>query len=186
MSQMKSIAIVVLIVAGVLTSMLLLTAKKYDKDWPQPKEVPEGTVGELYADEVFFGIRNSVSADILPRFASCFTPELVSHFESHNEDVSKWMKEHAGEALKLPGTEGPIFVGNYEGASTFSVGKGEVNGTYAEVPVSLSYSEGEDTIRWVDIVKLRLIDGVWLLDDIQFDSDRRDFDTLRKRLVLKE
>lgn len=160
--------------------------QKYDSNWPQPKEVPEGTVGELYADEVFLVIRNSVSADTLQRFASCFTPELVRHFASHYENVSRWMEENAGETLKLPASEGPIFISNYEGADTYSVGKGEINGTYADVPVSLSYSEGEDKIRWVDVVKLRLINGAWLVDDIQFDPERWDFHTLRKRLALDE
>lgn len=153
---------------------------------PQPKDTPEGTVGELYADATFFRVRNSLPPPMVQRFSRCFTPELVKHFESHNANVERWIEQHKDEVLKLPMSEGPIFLSNYEGADTFSVGRASIDGTKAEVPVSFSYTEGSDTFRWIDIVMLRLVDGVWLLDDIQFDPERWDDYTLRKRMSLDE
>lgn len=153
---------------------------------PQPKETPEGTVGELYADETFFHARNSFPPPLVQRFSRCFTPELVRHLQSHNEDVERWIERHENQELKLPMSEGPIFISNYEGADTFSVGRATVDGSTAEVPVSLSYTDRADTIRWVDIVLLRLVDGVWLMDDIQFDPERWDDYTLRKRMTLDD
>lgn len=153
---------------------------------PEAKESPEETVRELYADESFFRVRNAFPTAMLQRVRSCFTPELVRHFEGHNKNVARWIEEHKDETLKLPMSEGPIFVSNYEGADTFSVGRAQVEGTRAEVPVSLSYTEGADTVRWVDVAMLRRVDGVWLLDDIRFDPERLGDYTLRKRVALYE
>jgi hypothetical protein len=151
---------------------------------PQPQTTPEGTVSELYADDTFFDIRNSFPSPMVERFSCCFTPELVRHFQSHNEDVERWMEEHRNETLKLPMSEGPIFLSNYEGADTFSVGRAEIDGARAQVPVVFSYTYGDDTFRWVDIAMLRLVGGVWLLDDIRFDPERWDDYTLRQRVAL--
>lgn len=153
---------------------------------PQPQEDPRGTVEALYADETFFQLRNSFPPAMVQRFSCCFTPGLVRHFESHNQEVDRWLDEHRGQTLKLPMSEGPIFLSNYEGADTFSVGTAKVDGTYAEVPVSFSYTYGTDTFHWIDIVMLRRVDGVWLMDDIQFDPERWDDYTLRKRVALDE
>jgi hypothetical protein len=151
---------------------------------PQPQTTPEGTVEELYADDTFFQVRNSFPPPMVQRFSRVFTPELVRYFQSHNEDVERWLEEHKGEDLKLPMAEGPIFLSNYEGADTFSVGQAKIEGTSAEVPVTFSYTYGNETFRWDDIAMLRLVDGLWLLDDIRFDPERWDDYTLRKRMAL--
>jgi hypothetical protein len=153
---------------------------------PQPQMTPEGTVSELYADDTFFHIRNSFPSAMVQRFSRCFTPELVRHFEAHNENVDRWLEEHKDKTLKLPMSEGPIFLSNYEGADTFTVGRAEVDATQAQVPVTFSYTYGDDTFRWVDVVMLRLVDGLWLLNDIRFDPERWDDYTLRKRVALDE
>jgi hypothetical protein len=151
---------------------------------PQPETTPEGTVRELYADDTFFQIRNALPPSMIQRFSRCFTPDLVRYFESHNEDVERWLEEHKDQTLKLPMSEGPIFLSNYEGADTFSVGQAKIEGTSAEVPVTFLYTYGNETFRWDDIAMLRLVDGLWLLDDIRFDPERWDDYTLRKRMAL--
>ena len=153
---------------------------------PQPKTAPEATVEELYADDTFLQIRNSFPLPMVQQFSRFFTPELVRHFQSHNADVQRWMEEHKNETLKLPMSEGPVFLSNYEGADSFSVGRAKIDGTHAAVPVSFSYSDGANTFRWVDVAMLRLVDGAWLLDDIQFDPERFDDYTLRKRIALDQ
>lgn len=172
--------------AIVMVGSLYCAASASPEHVPEAKESPEETVRELYADESFFRVRNAFPTAMLQRVRSCFTPELVRHFEGHNKNVARWIEEHKDETLKLPMSEGPIFVSNYEGADTFSVGRAQVEGTRAEVPVSLSYTEGADTVRWVDVAMLRRVDGVWLLDDIRFDPERLGDYTLRKRVALYE
>jgi hypothetical protein len=157
-----------------------------EQEGPQPKATPAGTVKELYADEAFFQARNALPPAMVQRFGRCFTPELVRHLQSHNDNVERWLEEHRGETLKLPMSEGPIFLSNYEGADAFSVGRAEVDGARAQVPVSFSYTYGGETFRWVDVALLRLVDGRWLLDDIRFDPERWDDYTLRQRMALDE
>jgi hypothetical protein len=153
---------------------------------PRATKTPEETVSELYKDRTFLQARNAVSAAMLLHFQERFTPDLMKHFETHNIRVERWLKTHEGEALKLPMREGPIFVSNYEGADSFDVGGAKIQEDRADVPVSLSYTEGGDTARWVDVAILRLVDGVWRLDDIRFDLNGAGDDTLRKRVALDE
>jgi len=110
---------------------------------------------------------------------------LARHFESHNQDVERRFAQH-DETQKLPMAEGPIFFSNYEGADSFEIGHATIDGTEAQVPVSFTYTEGADTVRWVDTVMLRQVDGVWLMDDILFDPQRWDHYTLRERVALDE
>ena len=147
-------------------------------------KTPEDAVQELYADEVFRDARNGLPADQLRRLRDRFTPELVERFESYDRDVARWLAEHKNETLKAPVSEGPVFISNYEGATRFSIGRAAVEGTRAEVPVALSYTEGAETVRWVDVAMLRLVDRAWLLDDIRFDPDGSAGETLRQRITL--
>lgn len=139
---------------------------------------------ELYADEIFFNLRNSLPPTLVQHFSNYFTPDLIKYFESHNEDVKDWMEIHKNEDLKLPMSEGPIFFSNYEGAHAFEVGHAKVFDDHSQVPVSFSYTEAGNTFQWVDIVVLRLVGDAWLLDDIRFDPSRWDSYTLRERVAL--
>jgi hypothetical protein len=143
-------------------------------------------VRELYADEAFFGARNELPSDQLQRLRTRFTPELVERFESYHRDIAGWLAKHKDEALKAPTSDGPVFMSNYEGANSFSVGQATVDGTRADVPVTLSYTEGADTVRWVDVAMLRRVDRAWLLDDIRFDPDGTAGESLRQRITLRE
>ena len=172
--------------ALVIMGLLALAACASSEQKPRATKTPEETVGELYKDQTFLQARNAVSAAMLLHFHDRFTPDLIKHFETHNVRVERWLKAHAGEALKLPMREGPIFVSNYEGADTFDVDAAKIQGDQADVPVSLSYTEGGDTARWVDVAMLRLVDGVWRLDDIRFDLNGAGDETLRKRVALDE
>ena len=75
----------------------------------QPKKTPEGTVRELYADDTFFQIRNALPPPMGQRFSRCFTPELVRYFQSHNEDVERWLEEHKNETSEAADERGPDF-----------------------------------------------------------------------------
>lgn len=161
------------------------TAPPAKAEAPQPQPAPEGTVQALYDDAAFLDLRNALPPPLLQRFSPCFTPDLVRHFEAHHEDVDRWLAQHDA-TMKLPMAAGPIFFSNYEGADSFDVGRATIDGGQAQVPVSFTYTQGADTVRWVDIVILRQIDDVWLMDDIRFDPNRWDHYTLRERVALEE
>ena len=175
-------SVLVFAIIGLLASASCTSSEQT----PRAAHTPEETVAELYNDQTFLQARNTVSAAMLMHFQDRFTPDLMKHFERHNVRVERWLKAHEGEALKLPMREGPIFVSNYEGADTFDVGAAKIDRDVADVPVSLSYSEGGETVKWVDVAVLRLVDGVWRLDDIRFDLNGGGDDTLRKRVALDE
>lgn len=147
---------------------------------------PEGTVSALYADKIFFDLRNEIPPSVIEHLSPCMTADLKGHFERFNEDVKTWMARNQGAGLKLPVSEGPIFLSNYEGADSYRVGKATVRGNLAQVPVSLSITDPAGTFEWVDVVLLRRVGDVWLLDDIKFGPDEGDGYTLRDRVALVE
>lgn len=151
-----------------------------------PSKTPEGTVKTLYGDTIFFNLRNAIPTDVITHLSPCITTELKTHFERYNEDIEAWMRRNENSGLKLPASEGPIFLSNYEGADSYQIGKASINGRLAKVPVSLSITDSIGSFQWVDIVLLRQVGNVWLLDNIKFQSGRDDNYTLLNRVSLVE
>lgn len=151
-----------------------------------PSTTPEGTVKSLYSDTIFFNLRNAIPPDVIEYLSPCITTELKIHFERYNEDIKAWMRRNENSGLKLPVSEGPIFLSNYEGADLYQVGKASINGRFARVPVSLSITDAMGSFQWIDIVLLRKVGNVWLLDNIKFQSGKGDNYTLLDRVSLFE
>jgi hypothetical protein len=161
-------------------------AEKLKKATIAPSITPEGTVKTLYSDTIFFNLRNAIPPDVIAHLSPCITTELKTHFESHNEDIEAWMRRNKNSGLKLPVGEGPIFLSNYEGADLYQVGKANINGRFAKVPVSLSITDVMGEFQWVDIVLLRQVGNVWLLENIMFQSGSDKNHTLLNRVSLIE
>ncbi|THB68433.1 MAG: hypothetical protein D6B27_02570 [Gammaproteobacteria bacterium] len=151
-----------------------------------PSTTPEETVKVLYSDAIFFNIRNSIHPETISHLAPCITPELKIHFESHNKNIEKWKQKHKDSELKLPVSEGPIFLSNYEGANSFKIGKAMIEGKLAKVPVSLSIKNSDGLYKWIDIALLKQVGGFWLLNNIIFQSGIDKNNTLLNRVLLSE
>ena len=151
-----------------------------------PSMTPEETVKTLYGDSTFFNLRNEIPYPVIDHLSPCITPELKAHLEHHKEKVAAWMARNENTGLKLPVSEGPIFLSNYEGADDYQVGKARIDGTHAEVPVSFSITDAMGTFKWVDVAILRQIKKVWRLENIKFQPDSSDNYTLQDRIALIE
>lgn len=69
---------------------------------------------------------------------------------------------------KPPWIEGDLFSSVFEGVQHFIIGKARVTGDKAEVPVTCTYTEGGDTVKWTDtLLMVRTAKG-WLFDDMRF------------------
>ncbi len=148
--------------------------------------IPEDTVSSLYNDPNFFKLRNTIPTETLTRLSAYFSDELIKHLKEHNKAVKKWMKQNGKSNLKLPVSEGPIFLSNYEGADTFHVEKAQIDDHYAKVPVSLSINDFMGEFKWQDIAILKQVDNKWLLDNIIFQPNRGDNYNLRDRVSFSE
>ena len=151
---------------------------------PQPGTTPMETVQALYEDEIFFHLRNSFPKPVIQYLSACFTPGLIEHFDSCNQEIEEWRVSGPDKGPKLNLMEGPVFLSNYESAHDFEIGEARIEEDRAEVSIAFSYSEGGTTFRWIDVVLLQLAGESWLLDDIQFQPERRDDWTLRKRVSI--
>jgi len=152
----------------------------------KPSATPEETLTQLYSDKVFFRIRNRAPQSAIQHLISCFTPELKKQLERHEEDVSRWLTKNKDSGLKLPVSAGPIFLSNYEGADSFAIGKATVSGELARVNIAFSINDVTGSFEWTNVAILRHIDDVWLLDNIEFESNDGVPYTLRDRVSLIE
>lgn len=151
---------------------------------PVPSTNPEGTVSALYADEVFFNLRNSFPKPTTDHLAPCFSQSLLTHFDKSRAAIDAWMSKHRGQMLKLPLNEGSIFLSCYEGGTKFKVGPAVIKGERAEVPVQMVYQEpNAKPVEWTDVAVLVRVGEQWLLDDIFFEPAERPNYTLRKRVM---
>lgn len=151
---------------------------------PAPSANPEGTVAALYADEIFFNLRNSFPKPTTDHLAPCFSQSLLVHFDKSRTAIDAWMSKHRGQMLKLPLGEGSIFLSCYEGGTKFKVGSAVIKGERAEVPVQLVYQEpNAKPYEWTDVAVLVRVGERWLLDDILFAPAERQNYTLRQRVM---
>jgi hypothetical protein len=153
---------------------------------PKPGATPTDTVKALYANGVFFHLRNSFPKPFTDYLAPCFSKSLLSHFETSRAEIERWFELHQGQLLKLPMSEGAIFVGNYEGATRYRVGEAIVEKDMARVTVHLTYIEGGTQFEWYDTALLIRSDDMWLLDNILFDPARGGDSNLRKRTKIED
>ncbi|MES2506044.1 MAG: hypothetical protein V4599_05035 [Verrucomicrobiota bacterium] len=153
---------------------------------PQAGSTPEQTVRALYGNEIFFHQRNAIPKQVTQHLQGCFTPSLLAHFNECRTKIETWLVNPKNEGMKLPMSEGSIFLSCYEGGSSFKVGKAVITGDEARVPVLLTYEEAGETYPWVDMAILRKSGGQWRLDDIRFQPNENTERTLRGRITLEE
>ena len=151
---------------------------------PQPSATPEETVKALYSNDVFFHLRNSFPKEITDYLSPCFTKSLLAHFDSSRTRIEKWLQDNKETDQKLPLGEGPVFIGNYEGAEGFRIGAAVAKGDSAEVVVHMTYTEASTKVEWTDVAILERVSGNWLLSDIKFHAGDGAESTLRDRTLI--
>ena len=185
----------------VLISILLYScnsdkqaASKIDQKPPNNKTLfesqkdPLNTLETLYSNKSFFDSRNPLTNEDLEKYSLIFSPSLLKSFEESNISIINWSRKNiaSNENLKLPMNEGPTFISNYEGATSYQVLDIEINNEAASAHINFTYHDNSTTVKWYDIAKLVIIGGKWYLDDIQFDPERFDNYTLRSNIAFTE
>jgi hypothetical protein len=151
---------------------------------PMPATTPAGSAKALYKNEIFFHLRNSFEKPITDYLSPCLTTSLMSHFEANQKAMNLWRECYQGSKLKMPMAEGPVFVGCYDGATSFRIGETVMDGDKARVAIHLVYSRWGTRIKWTDFALFKRSADRWLLDDIIFNPSKRHDSTLRKRTTL--
>lgn len=95
---------------------------------------------------------------------SLLSRELVQAIGKARQEQQKFIREHPEE--KPPWIEGNLFASCYEGVSSFALGEPVVSRDKASVPVYLTYREGGQEERWLDVVVLEQTGNQWLVRDI--------------------
>lgn len=151
---------------------------------PSPGLTPEATARALYGTQSFLHQRGTFNRKVVDHFQVCFTSALNKHLYLFSDALEAWKVKHAGQQLKLPLTEGSIFISCYEGCTTYQVGKAIVLGDMARVPVVMKHFEQGEPYGWVDMAVLRRVGKVWLLDEVVFDAGASD-GSLREHLSME-
>lgn len=148
---------------------------------PSPGMTPEATAQALYGTKSFLHLRGRFDREVVDHFQACFTSSLKAHLYLHSDALEAWISKHQDEDLKLPLTEGSIFISCYEGCTTYKVGRAVVKGPVARVPVVMKHFEQGVPYAWVDMAIFHREGNLWRLDEIVFRAGERE-STLRDRL----
>lgn len=95
----------------------------------------------------------------------------------------------AGSNDKPPFVEGDLFSSLFEGAQTAHAVSFVRRNSEVVVVLDRSYGRGFDLVQWQDRAVLRLVDGSYLLDDIEYGGNwafQAGTSTLRKTLGARE
>lgn len=97
-------------------------------------------------------------------FEPILSRELVELIARDRLEQQKFIREHPDE--KPPWIEGNLFASCYEGVTSFSLGAPACHDGKASFPVYLMYREGNQEIRWLDVIVLERVDKEWRVWDI--------------------
>lgn len=100
----------------------------------------------------------------MPSLAPLLSAELMELLASARRQQQAFQREHPGE--KPPWIEGNLFASCYEGVSSFCLGAASFNQDKASIPVYLTYREGAEEVRWIDVVVLERTGTEWRVWDI--------------------
>ena len=71
---------------------------------------------------------------------------------------------------KPPLIEGDLFSSLFEGPETAKAGETVFDGNSARVSLELRSDAGAKVLKWTDTVVLRLDDGIWCIDDVEYQG----------------
>jgi hypothetical protein len=149
---------------------------------PVPGATPAETVEALYSNKVFFEFREATPPVVTEYLASCLTPGLKAALDTRYAAIERWEEENLDTDLKGPIIEGALFIGTYEGATRYKVGKTGTTGDRARVTVDLELDSKDEKVSSTATALLAKSGELWLLDDIDFGRG----ETLRKSMSLDD
>lgn len=109
--------------------------------------------------------KDKVLDDLVP----LMTPELVQLIQEAARIQAVFIKNNPDE--KPPWIEGDLFGSLFEGAQQHTIGNALAKEGWAEVPVTMVYSSGGESVRWTDTLILRRSPQGWLVDDVRYGGD---------------
>lgn len=129
------------------------------------------------------GLPDEKAWDLLAPF---FSKPLLSLLEAAKKEQLDYMKKYPDE--KPPFIEGDLFSSLFEGPHHFQVGKAEIQGDQARIPVQHERTEGGDTVKWTDTLILTKTPEGWKVDDMRYGGiwDFANQGTLKEALAPEQ
>jgi hypothetical protein len=133
----------------------------------------DNDAGEAFAQETanrFYQVYLKLNPRGLPTelqmrsFEPLLSRELVELISHDRSEQQKFIREHPDE--KPPWIEGNLFASCYEGVSSYSLGAPTFNDGKASFPVYLTFREGKQEVRWLDVLVLERANTEWRVWDI--------------------
>lgn len=134
-----------------------------------PAPDPESTVKAFYSYRIKSALTGAPDAKQLGVLRQWLTPRLCAQLEKAGKERDAFVKKH-GNSEKPPWCEGDLFSSTFEGPTSFEIAGGAGDGKNSLVQVVFSFSQpGQKTFRWSDRIRLKRINGKWLIDDVVYD-----------------
>lgn len=138
-------------------------------------ETPRQFAERFYRQYFRWELRGIPTNEEQRRLSPYFSAELLrlwaAAYRQHLEFIrlNPIDPAHPERALKPPWCkEGDVLCDNYEGISTFAIGRSKRIGGRTAVPVHLEWTEGSHTVPWTDTLLLERTGSDWVVADILY------------------
>lgn len=149
------------------TALWLSAALLFSTSAAVASPTPEETAKAFYAAYATFRLSDGIPDDRARAvYEPVISPALSKLLAKASAAEHGFLKSHKDSP---PLIEGDLFTSNFEGATSFHVGRCDTGGGEAQCGVDLSYARaGEKPVLWTDSLKLVAIGSEWRVDDIAY------------------
>lgn len=150
---------------------------------------PDKTAKSFYEALVKLQIRGLPDKKEMESIGNFLSDELKQRIGYAWAEHDLFVKEHDTQQLKAPWTkEGDLFSSLWEGVDGFKLGDSTGDDEKKSYPVYLNYTEGKESIKWLDVLVLQKTDKGWKVYDIFYNGpwDFKSHGSLRSILPEKQ
>jgi hypothetical protein len=133
-----------------------------------PRQGPGALVEDFYAMHKRLGNSGLPNSGAANAYNAFLCPSLSDLILDARKRQQQFIASHPDD--KPPLIEGDLFSSLFEGPESAKAGESVINGDRARVSLELRSDAGAKVLKWTDTVVLELDDGIWCIDDVEYQG----------------
>lgn len=133
-----------------------------------PTQGPGALVEDFYAMHKRLGNSGLPNAGSANAYNAFLCPGLSDLILDARKRQQQFIASHPDD--KPPLIEGDLFSSLFEGPESAKAGESVIDRNSARVSLELRSDAGAKVLKWTDTVVLRLDDGIWCIDDVEYQG----------------
>jgi hypothetical protein len=131
-------------------------------------QAPASVAEDFYAMHQKLGNSGLPNSGAMNAYNAFLCPDLSAAIADAYKRQQQFVAEHPDD--KPPLIEGDLFSSLFEGPESVMAGDTAIDGNSARVTLSMHAGEGSHATKWKDVVVLKLDDGIWCIDDVEYQG----------------